>query len=107
MPAWPRQREAIRKIRQVLRRAYGADDSWVVQSGGECRIEVLVGGHRAVLHADEEARVWSEFYRKVMRIYTRGGEFRRVEVLRPRRIREITEILRPYWERLPQRSEVE
>ena len=100
MPSWPRQREVIGKIRKVLRRVYGAEDAWVIQREGECRLEVLVQGRRVVLYAAQELFFWPQFYREKVRITWRGSERRTVALLRPRGIGEIVEILQPYWDQL-------
>lgn len=107
MPSWPRQREVIGKIRKALRRVYGAEDAWVIQRQGECRVEVLLQGRRAVVYATSEVDFWPQFYRKEVRIVWRGGERRVAEFLRPRRLREVIDILRPYWDQFMQGSKEE
>jgi hypothetical protein len=95
--AWPQQRRLAASLREVLRRRFGCQDAWVISSGRRCRLEVLVGGRRAVLLEDEEDAFWARFYQPVRREYRRLGEKVVDTILWRRPPRDLVDLLRPYW----------
>lgn len=95
---WPRQRRLIAQLRDILRRDFGCQDAWVVVSSGRCRLEVRVGGRRAVLLEDAEDAFWGRFYEPVQRERLHLGE-RVVETEIWRKpAPDLVAVLTAYWQ---------
>jgi hypothetical protein len=95
--SWPKQQRLIAQLRDVLRREFGAQDAWVIQTPGRCRLDVRVKGRRVVLLEAPEDDFWAYFYQPVERERRHLGE-RYVDVEQWRRSpAELAVILRRYW----------
>ncbi|MDR7420675.1 MAG: hypothetical protein QN178_17385 [Armatimonadota bacterium] len=95
---WPGRPLLVARLRQILRREFGATDAWVVTTPGRCRLEARVGWRMIVLLDEPEDAFWAPFYTTAVRNVRRGGHL--VSTLAPtqRRRRDLVEILRPAWD---------
>jgi hypothetical protein len=87
------------RLREILRREFGASDAWVVHTPGRCRLEARVGGHTLVLLDGDEATFWAPFYTTAVRNTYRRGLMVAEMAPTQRRRQDLVEILRPFWAR--------
>jgi hypothetical protein len=92
---WPGRPLLISRLREILRREFGATDAWVVHTPGRCRLEARFGGEVAVLLDGDEETFWAPFYTAAVRSVRSEG--RLVARLAPtqRAKWDLTEVLRP------------
>lgn len=103
---WPGRPLLVARLRNILRREFGARDAWVVHTPGQCRLEVRVGWRVAVLLAGAEETFWAPFYTTAVRNRYTGGQL--VPELAPtqRRRDHLLQVLQEMWDRasLPTRG---
>jgi hypothetical protein len=89
----------VARLREVLRREFGAVDAWVVHTRGRCRLEARYGGRLVVVCDGDEHAFWAPFYTTAVRNRYDHGML--VADLAPtqRRRSDLVHILRPLWER--------
>ncbi|MDR7483691.1 MAG: hypothetical protein QN183_05735 [Armatimonadota bacterium] len=93
---WPGRAKLAARLREILRREFGADDAWVVHAGDRCRLEARVGWRVVVLLEGHARTFWAPFYVEEARRRFRQG--RRPPVrLTQRGRRELLEMLRVLW----------
>jgi hypothetical protein len=95
---WPGRPLLIARLREILKREFGAIDAWVVQTPGQCRLETRVGWRVVVLLEGHEDTFWAPFYTAAVRNVRRAG--RLVAELAPsqRPKKQLAEVLRPICE---------
>jgi len=71
---WPKQQRLVNDLRDVLRRAFGCQDAWVVAGNGRYRLEVRVAGRQITLLDDDDEAFWARFYTPVQRNRLHLGE---------------------------------
>jgi hypothetical protein len=91
---WPGRPRLTARLREVLRREFGAADAWVVTTPGGCRLEARFGWRIVVLLEGDEQTFWAPFYTATVRNVHRRGHL--VAELAPthRRRSELVEVLR-------------
>ncbi len=96
---WPGRPLLTSRLREVLRREFGAADAWVVATPGGCRLEARFGWRIVVLLEGDEEAFWAPFYTTAVRNVHRGGHL--VAELAPthRRRGELVKILQEVCER--------
>lgn len=93
---WPGRAKLGARLRELLRREFGADDAWIVHAGDRCRLEARVGWRVVVLREDDARTFWAPFY--VEETHRRFRPGRRLPVrLTQRGRRELLEMLRVLW----------
>lgn len=96
---WPGRPVLAGRLREVLRREFGAADAWVVQTSGRCRLEARVGWRTVVLLEAPEETFWTTFYASGVRQRNVDGTPIAQEVWVQRSRAALVEILRPLWAR--------
>ncbi|MDR7554414.1 MAG: hypothetical protein QN157_02280 [Armatimonadota bacterium] len=91
---WPGRAKLAARLRELLRREFGADDAWIVHAGNRCRLEVRVGWRIVVLLDESAATFWTRFYVEAPRRVRLG---RRVLQHTQRGQRELRELLSGLW----------
>ena len=96
---WPGRPLLAARLREILRREFGAADAWVVYRPGRCRLEARFGWRIAVLLEGDEETFWAPFYTAAVRNVRAGGLL--VAKLAPtqRRRQELIAVVRPLCER--------
>jgi hypothetical protein len=94
---WPGRPLLATRLREILRREFGAADAWVVHTPGRCRLEIRDGWRVVVLLEADEQAFWAPFYTEAVRNRFAGGYL--VAELAPtqRRRQDLIEVLRPLW----------
>jgi len=94
---WPGRPLLVTRLREILRREFGAGDAWVVHTTGRCRLEARDGWRIVVLLKGDEETFWAPFYTAAVRNRFVGGTM--IADLAPtqRRRQDLVEILRPLW----------
>lgn len=94
---WPGRPLLAARLREILRREFGAADAWVVHARGRCRLEARIGWTTVVLLEGDEETFWAPFYTSVVRtVHVRGEVVAQpAPTQRPRR--DLVETLRPLW----------
>lgn len=94
---WPGRPLLAARLREILRREFGAADAWVVSTPGRCRLEARSGWRIVVLLEGDEETFWAPFYTAAVRSVRARGQV--VAELAPtqRRRRDLVEALRPLW----------
>lgn len=94
---WPGRPLLVGRLREILRREFGAGDAWVVHTRGRCRLEARDGWRVVVLCEGDEATFWAPFYTAAVR--NRFMEGTMVADLAPtqRRRQDLADVLRPLW----------
>lgn len=95
---WPGRPLLVARLREVLRREFGAVDAWVVYTPGRCRLEAQFGWRPVVLLEGDVETFWAPFYTAAVRNVHARGQL--VAELQPtqRRRQDLVEILRPLCE---------
>jgi hypothetical protein len=93
---WPGRAKLAARLREILRREFGADDAWIVHTGDRCRLEVRVGWRVVVLLDGHAGTFWAPFYTEATRRRPRPGRRSAVQVTQRGR-RELLETLRGLW----------
>ncbi len=96
---WPGRPLLVGRLREILRREFGAGDAWVVHTRGRCRLEARDGWRVVVLCEGDEETFWAPFYTGAVRNRFMMGTM--VADLAPtqRRRQDLVEVLRPLWAR--------
>lgn len=96
---WPGRPLLVSRLREVLRREFGAGDAWVVHAPGRCRLEARSGWRTVVLLEGDEETFWAPFYTTAVRHRHADGHL--VGELAPtqRRRDDLIAVLRPLWAR--------
>lgn len=93
---WPGRAKLAARLRELLRREFGADDAWIVHAGDRCRLEARVGWRVVVLREDDARTFWAPFYAE--ETHRRFPPHRRLPVrLTQRGRRELREMLGALW----------
>ncbi len=94
---WPGRPLLVGRLREILRREFGAGDAWVVHTRGRCRLEARDGWRVVVLCEGDEETFWAPFYTAAVRNRFREGTMVADMAPTQRRRDHLMEILRPLW----------